>query len=220
MRLTAGVRLGRLVTVRIVGTREYKSGSANIWLCACDCGGTKDVVASNLTKGITNSCGCLHRELLSARNTRHGLAGTQLYSVWSMMLQRCNNPKNKGFKDWGGRGIRVCDEWSDFAVFHADMSPGYKQGLTIERTDNDGPYCKANCVWATRAVQGSNKRSTVRFVLGSETLCLEEAARRLGVASSAIRYWRRKGLSDAEIAERFSDGNRPPRTSLPRRGCK
>jgi len=92
---------------------------------------------------------------------KHGLAGTNFYRVWTNMKSRCNNPKATYYENYGGRGISVCEEWLDFDIFMKDMLKGYKKGLTLDRIDNEGSYCKSNCRWVSRKVQANNTRNTI-----------------------------------------------------------
>jgi len=146
-----GQRFGRLVAVRYPGAGQQ-------WLCRCDCGTERYVRTQNLVEGKTRSCGCLHRDATSQRSVKHGAARTPLYKVWQAMKDRCLNPANPRYADYGGRGITVAPEWMDFAKFRDDM--GLPQlDLSLDRRDNDGPYCKDNCRWATRSQQQRNKRA-------------------------------------------------------------
>lgn len=149
-----GLRFGRLSVLH----RTRSLNKRVLWLCRCDCGVEKEVVGGNLNSGWTKSCGCLTSELHIARITTHGMTGTPLFGVWKGMRRRCNDVGNKSFKNYGGRGIRVCDRWSDFSNFHADMVDGYEQGLTIERRDNDKDYEPGNCLWVPKKDQSKNRR--------------------------------------------------------------
>lgn len=165
-------------------TFAYAKGHHNFWRYICDCGNVGVVDIGNFK--ATKSCGCLRREMTIARNTTHGLGRAEdrppEYESWSGIIQRCTNPKRDNFKYYGGRGITVCDRWLKFENFLADM--GYKPSPahSIERRDNDGPYDKDNCYWATRLEQGRNKRNNRWYLLDGERKTLAECARELGVS--------------------------------------
>lgn len=170
-----GQRYGRYVVVstyRRIGTYRYFA------LCQCDCASERKYVpTASLRNGSAQSCGCLHKE----RVTKHGAWGTPLFRVWQGMMSRCYHVPDKRYKDYGGRGITVCDRWHDVNAFIADTSEGYHRGLQIDRVDNNKGYFKENCRWATRSEQARNKRSNVNLTLNGETLCVAEWSRKLGI---------------------------------------
>lgn len=145
-----GKRFGRLVVVKFTGKRR---GTNALWKCVCDCGNTAIVVSSELQRGRTRSCGCLHREVAKKMSTKHGLWKHPLNKVWITIKQRCYNPNCAQYPYYGRRGIKVCDKWKDsFKAFYDwAINNGYKKGLTIDRIDDEGNYEPSNCQWITKS---------------------------------------------------------------------
>lgn len=138
--------------------------------CKCECGNNVRCRATDLVQGRQKSCGCLKAENASKRMSQynkqfeHGHTDTRLYKIWAGMKTRCTNPNQQSYKDYGGRGITVCEEWlSNFLSFYNwAIENGYQDGLTLERIDNNGNYCPTNCTWITMKEQSWNRRNSIK----------------------------------------------------------
>lgn len=173
-------KFGRLVVIK----KSHRKNNKVMWECLCDCGKITYVSTYYLTSGKIRSCGCLHKEQLLARSTTHNQRHTRLYFIWKGLRQRCNNPNHKQYKDYGGRGIKVCDEWDNHfeAFYEWAMANGYDKNAkkfecTIDRIDNDKGYSPNNCRWVNRVIQNNNTRANHRVAYNGETHTIAEWAR-------------------------------------------
>lgn len=148
--------------------------------CVCACGVSKLVSSVSLLGGSSRSCGCYKRDVQRAARTTHGESTSATYRSWHSMLQRCGNPNNKHWGNYGGRGITVCPEWSKFDAFFASL--GHQPpGMTLERVENNKGYSPDNCTWATRKEQAANTRAVRRFDREGQMLTIAALAAIAGV---------------------------------------
>lgn len=180
----AGQKFGRLTVVKFF----EKRGHNTYWLCKCDCGNEKIICKYSLTSGKTKSCGCLNSEISRKNHTSHNLSKTRIYNIWVKMKSRCLNSNDFKFKNYGGRGILICDEWkNDFKTFYDwSIANGYADNLTIDRIDNNGNYEPKNCRWATAKEQANNKRNNKRLTYNNMSLTVSEWSNLLNLPTSTI----------------------------------
>lgn len=154
----------------------------------CECGTVKTVRLSSLTTGVIVSCGCFNRE----KDRTHGLDSHPLAPLWRAMIRRCENPKNKDFPHYGGRGISVCEAWHSLKTFIADMGERPSSKHTLDRIDTDGNYCPDNVRWATQKEQQRNRKNNRLIAFDGETKCLAEWAEEKGLKTATL--WNRLRL--------------------------
>lgn len=158
-----GQRFGRLTVIK--RTEEIATNKSAKWNCICDCGNYCIKASSSLRKFEKSSCGCWKAEITSKLFKKYDIKNKKLYEVWQGMRSRCNYKGNSDYHNYGGRGIKISTEWRDYNVFQKwAIEHGYIQGLTIERIDVDGNYCKENCCWIENKIQAQNTRKVRRFI--------------------------------------------------------
>ena len=160
-------------------------------LCACDCGNTKVIRSTSLFHGETRSCGCLKKEIQANRKRTHGMERTPIYQRWCAMKSRCNNPNSPNYKNYGGRGILLCNEWHDFENFLSwAMSNGFDESLTIERINVNGNYEPNNVTWATNKEQANNRRDNVLIESNGETKTMAQWEEKLEIRKGRMWAWK------------------------------
>ncbi len=194
-----GQKFGRLVVIEVV----KEKGKRKKLMCRCQCGKVVEVSEDKLKSGHTKSCGCLWIETIKERNSTHGKTKTKLYSIWNAMINRTTNKNVWNFKNYGERGITVCEEWKrNFISFYEwAMKNGYKEGLSIERKNNNKGYSPDNCRWATAKEQGNNTRRNVSITYKNETLTEAQWADRMGLNRSTLCYRLKAGWSIEDALE-------------------
>lgn len=192
-----GQRFGRLAVVE----RAWSRKGQLFWLCKCDCGKECVIQGSSLRGGRTRSCGCLHNQMAGERieeiNALHpsSIVNKNLYRTWSNMRQRCRNPNNPEYRNYGGRGIKVCLEWdTDFFAFERwALESGYQYGVSIDRINNDGDYTPVNCRWVNALMQSNNQRRTIMLTYKGETKALRFWADEYGLPRNVVKCRIRSG---------------------------
>ena len=192
-----GQKFSRLTVIEL--NKQNKGGSS--WVCKCDCGKIVIIRASDLKKGNRKSCGCIlsdgKKKSLEAcikTCTTHGLSNTREYSIWKNMISRCENPKSKSYKHYGGRGITICEEWHNIETFYKrTKESGYKDGLTIDRIDVNGNYEPNNCRWATQKEQTNNERRNIKTEFNGEIHTLGEWSEILNININTLQYRYHRG---------------------------
>lgn len=207
-----GQRFNKLVAVKFSHFKEYVRKDRNslkmvpYWEFMCDCGNVVLLSLDSVKAGGTKSCGCWRREASKINNTIHGEAGknsTRLYRIWSQMKRRCDLPTVRAYPRYGGRGIKVCKDWSEsFEVFRDwALENGYSEKLTIDRRDNDGDYEPNNCRWVTHKVQANNRRTNKNVQYKGERYTISELADKFNLPIGSLGYRLLKGMSPEEAID-------------------
>lgn len=210
-----GKKFGRLTVIRQSDNHTYPCGNSSVtWECKCDCGNLVTVLSRSLTKGATLSCGCYHKELAKKQKTIHGKHNTRLYRIWYKMHDRCYNIKSSAYKNYGNRGIIICDKWkNDFMSFYEwAMNNGYSDELTIDRINVNGNYEPSNCRWVNRKFQANNRRNNNIITYNNESLTISEWADKINMNRSTFANrlssgWNVEKSITTPIYENFSRSN-------------
>lgn len=194
--------------MKVISFSRTKNG-VTYWKCKCDCGKTKEIAAGNLTGGKTHSCGCLQKIMASESSKTHGESKTKLYRIWKGMRTRCYNPNSRAYKNYGGRGILVCDEWEHYEAFKTwAIQNGYSEGLTIERIDNDGMYEPGNCEWISLSSQTKNTRRNHYIVYDGRRMTLSDWSKELGGNPNLVTTRLQRGWSEEDAVTTPPGGTR------------
>lgn len=204
-----GLKFGRLTVVSFNSKNERRQ---LLWNCKCECG-NKNVVAvgAKLREGSVVSCGCHRSERMIEINKNihktHGKSYSRLNKIWSQMKQRCYNAKANGYKDYGGRGIRICDEWLNSLenFYEWAINNGYDDNLTIDRIDVNGNYEPSNCRWITMEEQQWNKRNTKYVTINNETKTIKDWSEENGISAHNIWYRLSQGYEGEDLIKPVSN---------------
>ena len=177
-----GKKFGRLTVIE--KTDKKDKGNSFFYRCKCDCGNEKLSTSWLLKSGSVSSCGCLRKEKPNGKT--HGKSSSREYRIWAEMRKRCNNPKQKTYPYYGGRGIKVCERWGRFEAFLEDMG-NCPEGFTLDRIDSNGNYEPNNCRWASRKEQARNRSSVHLITYNGKTQCLSAWAEEVGFERSTLK---------------------------------
>jgi len=208
-----GDKFGRLTIVCEVDRRKKQRR----FMCICDCGVKKEISLVLLRNGQTKSCGCFKREHLIKTNTRHGKSPrgkkNKLYAIWVSMKQRCFNPKCSAYKFYGNRGIKINPSWLDFEKFELwAVTNGYKEGLSIERSNVNGNYEPINCTWIPRSDQSNNTRRSTFYEFNGKKQTLKDWSTELEM--NYMTLWGRVHKKDWTVKRAFTEPIHEERSNM------
>ena len=188
---------GNLTVLEYCGTDKYHN---KLYKCKCVCGNETITQGYGLRTNHVKSCGCLKKSVAKQNFTTHGLRNHPLYITWVNMRKRCNDSNATGYENYGGRGIKICDEWNnDFEIFYNwAIKNGYKKGLTIDRINNNGNYEPNNCRFVDYYIQGSNKRNNHFITINGETKTLFQWSRLYNIDPSLILCRIKRGWTEQD----------------------
>lgn len=189
-----GKKYGRLTVIRRAENDKYNHKR---YLCKCECGNEVLVAPHELVHGRTVSCGCYQRQIVSQCASTHRMSDTRIYRVWASMRARCKNKSNRDYRFYGGKGIKICEEWNEFQNFYNwAIESGYTDELTIDRIDYNGNYEPSNCRWATREVQANNTSRNRYLTLNGKTMSMADWAKSLSIPYRTLQWRLGNGWSE------------------------
>lgn len=195
-KVVIGNKYGKLTPIEVIG--KNKNGLL-LYNCLCDCGNIKVVGSRYLTEGKITSCGC-------ARKKSKGKSNSITYKSWISAKQRCLNPNNHNYKNYGRRGIKMCEKWiNSFVAFLEDMGERPSSNHTLDRIDNNGNYEKSNCRWATKREQSNNTRTNRLIKINDKEITVSEFSRKYGINISNVFYELKKGMNPKDIIEKYKN---------------
>jgi hypothetical protein len=211
MNVEVGMKFGRLTvlekTVKQRKSNKNKSGFVKIGacICQCECGKIVTIYKQSIKAGA-KSCGCLKIESSrqKMKNKTHGMSNSKLYGVWMSMHDRCYLTTQKSYPRYGGRGITICEKWHKFEGFYEDIGETYQEGLSIDRIDSKGNYCKENCRWASVKEQANNRRSSVVWLYEGQWITAQQLSNKLGI--SRVSLYGKKYLDKYPRKKLYEDG--------------
>lgn len=179
-----GQKFGRLTVL----ARVWRvNTSAAYWLCRCDCGTLRVVYGTNLTKGLSKSCGCLQKEIVTECNSSHGLSHSRIYRIWSNIKTNCHNPNSPNYAYSGAKGVDVCDEWQKFDSFYEwSMMNGYADDLVLGRINKNKGYSPDNCIWVTYKTDCNNRSYNNNIEFRGEVHTLKEWSEKLDIPRNTL----------------------------------
>lgn len=184
---------------KVIERSKSLDGKNSFWLCECSCDNhTRKIIARHsLVSGNSKSCGCLSAEETSKRISTHKMSGSRLHNIWKSMKERCYNINHNQYKDYGGRGISICEEWKDnfISFYNWAISNGYSDDLTIDRIDNNKNYCPENCKWSTRKEQNNNQRTNHLLTYNHKTQTMAQWAEEIGLNPHTLQTRISRGWS-------------------------
>lgn len=207
IKMEPGMKYGRWT---IISESEKRNKGGDVYYnCICDCGTTRAVSGALLRNGQSTSCGCYNHEIIKKENPDYK---TKLYGIHASMKRRCCCENEKSYANYGGRGIKVCEEWlNDFQAFKQwALASGYVRGLTLDRIDNDGDYCPENCRWVTHKVQNNNTRRNVLVEIDGVTKTLTEWAESSGIKTMTLKRRMELGWNGRDLLKPVNKKNSHP----------